>query len=122
MKNPIQLVILAVCLALAGCASAGVKVDSNAVAKIQKGVTTKAEVLALLGAPMTDTLAGDGREFMLWSYAHTQMKGATFIPVVGMFAGGSNTKMTTCQVILNKDKVVEDMLLSDGNIEAKMGR
>jgi outer membrane protein assembly factor BamE (lipoprotein component of BamABCDE complex) len=109
-------------LALFGCASAGTKIDQSATAKIQKGVTTKEQVVALLGAPMSDTLMGDGREMMMWSYAQTQVKGATFIPVVGLFAGGSDTKMTMFQVVLNKDKIVEDCLWSNSSFEAKMGR
>jgi outer membrane protein assembly factor BamE (lipoprotein component of BamABCDE complex) len=107
---------------LAGCASAGTKIDQSATAKIQKGMTTKEQVIALLGAPMSDALVGDGREMMMWSYAQTQVRGATFIPVIGLFAGGSDTKMTMFQVILNKEKIVDDCLWSNSSIEAKMGR
>ena len=123
MKSILTVLALISCVALVGgCASAGTKVEQSAVAQIQKGKTTKTEVIALLGAPMSASLMGDGKEMMMWSYAQTQIKGATLIPIVGIFAGGSNTKMTMFQVILNKDKIVEDYLWNDSNIEAKMGK
>lgn len=109
-------------LTLLGCASAGTKVEQSSVDQIHKGTTTKAEVIALLGAPISDTLLPDGREMMVWSYSHAQVKAATFVPVVGLFAGGSDMKMTTFQVILNKDQIVENYLFSNGAIDARMGR
>lgn len=109
-------------LALLGCASAGVKIDRSATENIRKGVTTKAQVIALLGAPSSDSLTGDGREMMIWSYAHTRVKGTTFIPVAGIFVGGSNTRLTTFQVILTKGKIVEDFLWNSSNLESRMGR
>ena len=90
--------------------------------QIHKGTTTKAEVIALLGQPMTDTLLPDGREMMLWSYSHAQVKAATFIPIAGAFVGGSDMKMTTFQVILTQQKVVVNYLWSGSAIEARMGR
>lgn len=123
MKSIIIVLTLISCAVLVdGCASAGTKIEQSSVSQIQKGKTTKPEVIALLGAPMSASLMGDGKEMMMWSYAQTQIKGATLIPIVGIFAGGSNTKMTTFQVILNKDKIVEDYLWNDSNIEAKMGK
>ena len=106
---------------LAGCASAGNKIDPDAVSKIEKGVTTKAQVIALLGNPMSVSLLGDGREMLFWSYARTRLKGATFVPVVGLFKGGSNTNTNAVQVLLNKDKIVEDFTSNDSTIESKMG-
>lgn len=125
MKNTAKLIVLAL-LAVSissfiGCASAGTKVEQSSVDNIVKGETTKSEAIALLGSPMSASLTGDGKEILVWSYAQTKMKGATFIPVVGLFAGGSNTNMTTFQVILNSEKVVEDYLWNNSNIESRIG-
>jgi outer membrane protein assembly factor BamE (lipoprotein component of BamABCDE complex) len=108
-------------LILAGCASAGVKVDPAAAAKIQKGVTTKDQVIALLGAPMTDTLSSNGKEIMAWSYAQARATGVTYIPIVGLFAGGADTKTTSFQVVLDERKIVEDDLWSNSSFETRMG-
>jgi len=122
MKNPMPVILLVALVALGGCASAGTKVEQSAVDQIHKGSTTKAEVIALLGQPIADTLGFDGREIMVWSYSHAQIKAATFIPIAGAFVGGSDMKMQTFQVILNKDGIVENYLLSNGAIDARMGR
>jgi outer membrane protein assembly factor BamE (lipoprotein component of BamABCDE complex) len=62
MKNiPMKwnLMILACCLTLmAGCASYGNKMDRSKLDQIKKGVTTRAEVEALFGPPMTTALMG----------------------------------------------------------------
>lgn len=118
--NTIVSLFLLVTLA-SGCASAGTKVDPSAAARIQKGITTKEQVVALLGTPMADTLSGDGKEMMYWSYSKAQMKGATFIPIVGLFAGGADVKMSMFQVVLGPDKVVQDYLLSDSSFDSRMG-
>lgn len=105
-----------------GCASAGTMVEQSAVEQIERGKTTKAEVLALLGPPMSNSLMGDGREMMIWSYTYAQAKTASFIPVVGIFAGGTEMDMTTFQVIFDENDIVEDYLWSQGQIESRMGR
>jgi len=119
-RNSIASLLLVVTL-LAGCASAGTEIDQSATTQIQKGVTTKQQVIALLGAPMGDTLSFDGKEMMFWSYSQTRIKGATFIPVYGLFAGGANMRTTMFQVILGPDKIVQDYLWSDSNIDSRVG-
>ncbi len=104
-----------------GCASSGTKIDPAAVSQIERGVTTKAQLVAALGNPISASMLGNGRELLVWSYAQTRVKGRTFIPVVGAFAGGADTKMETLQVILDSDKVVEDYLWNNSQIETKTG-
>ena len=123
--SPMRTIILVTFIAFAalcgGCASSGTKVEQSALSKIIKGKTTKSEVIALLGNPMSAQLTGNGKEIDTWSYAQAQAKGRSFIPVVGAFVGGSDMKLQTFQVILNKNKVVEDYLWNDSNIELRMG-
>ena len=82
--------ILAVSLALAGCVSSGTKVDPDAVASFQRGVTTLSDVEARLGPPTALSTALDGSMVAVYSYAHASTRAATFIPVVGLFAGGAD--------------------------------
>jgi outer membrane protein assembly factor BamE (lipoprotein component of BamABCDE complex) len=106
---------------LGGCASVGTKIEQASIEKIEKGKTTKTELIAAFGTPMTASLLGDGRESMMWVYSKAKVKGATFIPVVGAFAGGSETSTQMLQVILNKDKVVEDFTTNNSKMEMRMG-
>lgn len=105
---------------VAGCASAGTKIEASAANKITKG-QTKAQVISQLGQPNSASLTGNGKEMLQWSYARSSVKGATFIPIVGLFAGGANVQLTTFQVVLGPDKLVEDTLWNNGSTDSRMG-
>ena len=75
---------------LVGCASAGnPKVaDFNPGTQIEYGKTTKQEIWNMLGEPNGKKYGDGGREVWVYSYAQAQARPATFIPIVGFFAGG----------------------------------
>jgi outer membrane protein assembly factor BamE (lipoprotein component of BamABCDE complex) len=109
-------------LSLCGCASvdsaSGTQLSSDKISQIKKGVTTRAEVEALLGPPMNVTMMPDGRRMMMYTYTETKghANGMDMIPVVGLFAGGGTQgqmRMQTLQVILGIHGVVEDYEFSD---------
>lgn len=77
-------------LAIQGCASSGnPKVaDFNPTTQVEYGKTTKQEIHAMLGEPNGKKYGADGKEVWVYSYAQAQARPATFIPVVGLFAGG----------------------------------
>ena len=85
-----HIAVLAFLTGLAGCASSGTKVDPNAVAAFQKGRTTYAEAVAQLGPPTAVSLAPDGSRVAIYSYSRATTRAATFVPVVGLFAGGAD--------------------------------
>jgi outer membrane protein assembly factor BamE (lipoprotein component of BamABCDE complex) len=91
-----------------GCASTGNKqiADTGAVAKIEEGKSTKADVRALVGEPTKVNFRDDNTE--VWEYVYTrgQMRPATLIPVVGWFAGGMDTTGSTLTILFNKDNIV----------------
>lgn len=84
-------------LALCACASTGTQVKEADLTQFQKGVTTLADVESKLGPPQSSTLVSDGTRVIAYVYAHSQIKGASFVPVVGLFAGGAtgNTNIVT---------------------------
>ena len=103
-----------------GCASVGQKVDQTAVDRIQKGVSTKADVRRLIGDPNKVSKDSSGVETWKYEYAHAQVKGATFIPIVGMFAGGTRTQTQDTEVKF-KDGVVSEYTTSYGGTEVTEG-
>lgn len=82
--------VVAVLAMVAGCASTGnPKVaEFNPATQIEYGKTTKAEIKAILGEPKAIRYGADGKEVWAYVYAQSQVKPATFVPVVGWFAGG----------------------------------
>jgi len=93
--------LVLIALALAGCASSGTQVQDSALTKFEKGVTTEADVVKALGPPQMTTTQSDGTRSIAYLYTQAQAKGATFIPIVGLFAGGATGQMNT--VTLNFD-------------------
>ena len=97
-------------LMAAGCASAGQKriTDDKLIAQIVKGKSTKADLEKLLGKPTQVDFTDSGLEKWVYMYVTYQMRGTTFIPIVGMFAGGSDTQMDSLTVLFDKNGVVEN--------------
>src|SRR5216684_4527323 len=74
-------------LAVAGCYSGGVKVTEQQVRKFEVGKTTYAEVVKELGPPTSVMSNSNGTRSASYSYVMAKAKAASFIPVVGLFAG-----------------------------------
>jgi len=116
---------LMVCAMLAtlctGCYSVGRRIDQDAVTKIKKGETTKAEVLKLLGSP--DQIMDDGMGNTTWTYMFVKstVSAATFIPIVGAFAGGSKTQHQTVTVSIGENNKVNQVFSMYGGLESGMG-
>ena len=108
-------------LAIWGCATAGRKIDQAAVEKIQKGQTTKAEVKSLIGAPDQVMKDGDGNETWTYMYVRAVVKGESFIPVVGAFAGGSKTQNQMTIVHFDSNGVVKQVQTSYGGMDVDSG-
>jgi outer membrane protein assembly factor BamE (lipoprotein component of BamABCDE complex) len=106
---------------VSGCASVGRKLDENAVAKIKKGETTRAEVLKALGSPDQMTRDGDGNVTFQYIYVRATAKASTFIPIVGAFAGGANVQNQMLMVTFGTNAVVKDLISTYGATESNTG-
>jgi len=106
------LLLMAVGLLVQGCAfsrgTLGDDIRSEAVAAIKKGTTTKAEVLALLGAP-DRLLQVNGRD--VFQYYRYDAKVGSLLLILINFSRLS-IKSDDLFVILNRDGIVEDVILS----------
>ena len=105
---------------LAGCASVGQKVDQAAVDRIQKGVSTKADVRHLIGDPNKVTKDSNGIETWTYEYAHAQVKGESFIPFAGPFMGGTRVQSQET-VVKFSGGVVTEYSTSYGGTEVTQG-
>jgi len=108
-------------MVLTGCASSGNRIDGNYVGKIKTGETTEQEVRANLGSPMAASIMQDGSKMIIYSFARTELKASTFIPIVGLFAGGANTETETLQVWFDSNGVVTSHSFNQGNIDSSSG-
>jgi len=54
---------------LSGCVYTGTNFDESKLANVQKGVTTKQEVVSYFGNPSTTTVDSEGNEMLMWTYS-----------------------------------------------------
>lgn len=108
---------LAVCISVAGCASSGVRVKDEQLAEFVPGKTTKQDVIARLGVPTSSMRNSDGSSMIMYTYSEARTRATTFIPIVGLFAGGVDTNATN--VMLQFDP--EGKLLSHSSSETALG-
>jgi hypothetical protein len=101
------LVILMSAVLLAGCVTAGVKVDEANLTKFEKGRTTYSEVLSRLGAPTTSTLLPDGRRMLMYTWVDARARPENFIPLIGPFVGGADTRATSVIIWISKEGVLD---------------
>ena len=66
--------------------------------KIIKNKTTKSEIITALGEPETKTTLDSGNEEWTYSMDNNQFDATTFIPVVGLLTGGSQTQAKTLEI------------------------
>jgi outer membrane protein assembly factor BamE (lipoprotein component of BamABCDE complex) len=116
-----KIIILSFALALAGCASYGTKIDQAAISKMVKGKTTETEVRAMLGDPVSVGITPDGKKLSIYMYSHAQRKASSFIPIVGLFVGGAETKTQTVQIWYDDKGVVINFTYNNSNVDINTG-
>lgn len=103
-----------------GCSTSGNQKIKNETAqslqsKIIKDKTTKTELLAQLGEPDTRTTLDSGNEQWRYFMYNNQFNAVSFIPVVGLFTGGSQTQSKTLDIEFNGQTVSKWSFSSDNN-------
>lgn len=86
---------------MTGCASTGVQVDPNRLQAFQRGVTTRAQIEAAIGRPTMVQTLRDGKTTLTYTYANAQVRPETFIPIVGLFAGGTDVRANSVSIFLD---------------------
>lgn len=103
------------CFMLIGCASVGKPIEQNKLSQIKEGVTTKQEVIALLGKPEMVSLTSDAKEIMMYQHFTYKTRASTFIPVVGLMTGGGDMKQQILQILIDKDGKVEKYIFNNSD-------
>ena len=106
---------------LTGCVTSGHKIEQTSIDKIKKGETTREQVINLLGSPNMMTPGADGGVVFAYMHLRVTPKATTFIPIVGMIAGGSNMKDETLMVTFGADGLVRDITMMTTTTETKFG-
>jgi len=85
-------------------------------AQFKIGVSTLSEVETKLGRPQSVATAADGTTI---AYVSTTMhvKAATYLPVIGMFAGGSKTQASMVTFVFTPGGVLKSTSTSDQSMD-----
>lgn len=118
MRYIVWVLVFGLLLAALGCSSIGTEQLSQpgVMATIQPG-KSMAEIKAILGEPESKTPLPGG-EIWSYSYGECQVKGSTFIPIVGLFAGGSTGKMRKVNILFGEDGTVKKVGATEEDFES----
>ena len=108
------------CLALSGCVASGVQVSQDAATQFKEGVTTEAEIVAKLGKPSSVTISG-GQRFISYSGYQSQAKAASFITIIGAFAGGFDYTISSAVYQFDSQGILQKISYSQHGGAARMG-
>ena len=82
-------VLGAVAVSLAGCISSGTEVTATQASQFKVGATTEQQVIAALGQPEQTATNTDGTKVDTYLHTSAHATAATYVPIVGLFAGGA---------------------------------
>ena len=88
--------------------------------KIIKNKTTKSEIITAFGQPETKTTLDSGNEEWTYSMDNNQFDATTFIPVIGLLTGGSQTQAKTLEIEF-KGETVSKWTFSENSSKMKTG-
>ena len=101
--------VLCVVLLLGGCGmSSGVKIDQDKIASLQKGKTTYDQAIQRFGKPTRSSIKSDGTRTITYKYSGFQMRGESFIPVIGGLIGGADSEQTNLVLTFNRAGILTD--------------
>lgn len=106
--------------ALAGCAASGVQVSEQMATQFKEGTSTEIEIVKALGPPTSVTVSS-GKRFISYTGMQYQVKGASFIPIVGAFAGGSDYKMSVAMFQIDPAGVLEKITYTTSGSGTRSG-
>jgi hypothetical protein len=97
------------------------RMQESALQHFQKGVTTEAEVIQALGPPQISTSNSDGTRSVAYVYTHAEAKAASFIPIVGLFAGGATGNVNTVRFTFDAGGKLQGYESSHTDTDVKTG-
>lgn len=95
--------------------------STDQVRKIEKGVTTQADITRMIGSPMSVGFDGNGNKTATWFYTRAESHGTNFIPIYGAFDNKMDMHQQMLMVIFNSDGTVKDYNFNDSNNTVKAG-
>jgi len=113
--------ILATVAALAGCMSSGTKVTATEASQFKVGTTTEQQVIAALGQPEQSETQTDGTKVETYTHTAAHATAASYVPIVGLFAGGAKGATQSVTFTFNPHGVLKSESSSHGHEDVHTG-
>jgi len=111
--------VLVACLS--ACVTMGKEITEEQLASFRKGETTPQEVIAQLGRPTSSTVTASGLRTLSYMFAHSQARPGTFVPFIGPFIGGADTRSSMVIFIFGADGKLQDFHASQTQLGSGFG-
>ena len=122
MKKWIVIIVLMLCpLLMTGCASVGKEIQQTNVEQLQKGITTKDQVIKMFGQPDSTYFDKDTR--LIFTYFAMKMSPSvySFIPIINIVHNEMNMKNQMLVIVFSKDGIVEEYSFTNPDKKMSFG-
>lgn len=113
--------IVAGLIFLSACATVGREIKPEQLADFKKGVTTPEEVVAKLGNPISTSVNSTGIRSLVYVFGHAQARPESFIPFIGPFVGGVDSRSNSVVFMFGADGKMLDYHASQSQIGSGTG-
>lgn len=86
-------------------------------AQLKIGQTTYHDVVARFGPPVSTERSSDGVQVIVYAVVRTHIKAASYLPIVGLFAGGATAASSTETFVFDGNGVLQRVFTSDTAID-----
>jgi outer membrane protein assembly factor BamE (lipoprotein component of BamABCDE complex) len=110
----LKLLTVSVLLMISGCVSAGTRAitDAGVVSQIEVGKSTRADVAALLGYPITASYGDQGEETWHYTWVTTAPTATAFVPGVKAVTSSLGETTREFAVTFSRDGIVKSLGLN----------
>ena len=126
MNTKISLpIVILIGLFIVGCTTVGNKTlkyetRESLEEKIQEGITTKEEILKMLGDPLDTNFTDSGFEILRYSFSRSTPKAKNFIPY-NFFSVGSDVKKKELVILFNENDIVKRFSMIESEVDISSG-
>lgn len=121
LVNQNKIILISLAVMVAACVSSGTKVTQQQAAAFEVGKTTEAQVVAALGAPNQTSTLSDGTRLDIYMHIDAHANAASYIPVVGLFAGGAKGTNDMATFTFTSAGVLKSTSSSSGTTNVNTG-
>jgi hypothetical protein len=97
------------------------EITADDVSQFKVGVTTYSDVAARLGKPSSVSVMSNGTRIVAYVGFKSHVKAATFIPIVGLFAGGATGDTSVATFAFGPDGVLQSSSATNAQVDCSVG-